>query len=679
MRTVGALLALFIPLIGRAHPVVREFAATGTVISVGSSRDFIIRNENGYAYLYNKLPSAPDRGDLVAVTGYVEIGLDHYENRCVTELEKLGDGILPPPEDVTLGQILEGRHLYHIVRTTGLVVSAAKDEVDPAYSYLILKSGQDMLQATVPDAGATNGLSHYIGTTVRVTGICHPNLGGRRIFIHNHLNVDNLSQIEILTPAPDDHFDVPELESAYYTNPRLIVSSDRRRASGTVTAVWGGGNFLLRTIDGRDIKVSLAAAQPLPCCGERVHVIGLPDTDLFHINLTHAEFRPATNDFTVAALVPSDLAAEDLFLDKNGKNRFDVDAHGQLIRLRGTIRGNPLYDGRLNLECGRFTIPLDISAIPETAQKLAPGSLVEVTGVCFLETDNWRPNVIVPQIRGITLITRFPSDIRVLATPPWWTPGRLLIVIGSLFAALVGILIWNRALNRLVERRGRQLFREQVARTSSELKVDERTRLAVELHDTLSQKLAGVAYQIASLHRILKTKPDAAAIRLQTAEQMLSSCRTELRHCLFDLRSDTLEDKDFPSAIQTCLRELEMSATINIDFPVDRAKLHDATAHAILCIIRELASNAFRHGLATTIDVCGRLEDGRLRFSVRDNGCGFDTESHPGVSDGHFGLHGIDERIQRLRGTFRIESTPGRGTTATCEIQTNRAEQRDNA
>lgn len=678
MRTADALLLILVPLLGRTHPIVREFAATGTVISVGSSRDFIIRNTDEYTFLYNKLQSAPHRGDLVAARGYVEVGLDHRENRCVTGLERLGTGEQPAPVDATLGQILTGRLIYHLVRTTGLVVSAAKDEIDPSFSYLILKSGQDMLQATFPDTGITNGLSRYVGTTVRVTGICIPNLGGRRIFIHNHINVDDPSKIEILNPAPDDHFDVPELESAYYTNPRDIVSLDRRRASGAVTAVWGGKNFLLRTIDGRDIKVSLATAQALPRCGERVHVIGLPDTDLFRINLTHAEFCPATNDFTVAALVPSDLAAEDLFLDKNGKNRFNADAHGQLIRLHGTIRGNPLYDGRLNLECGRFTIPLDISAIPETVQTLAPGSEIEATGVCILETDSWRPNVIVPQIRGITLVTRFPDDIRILASPPWWTPGRLLIVIGSLFAALVGILIWNRVLNRLVERRGRQLFREQVARSSSELKVDERTRLAVELHDTLSQKLAGVAYQVASLHRILKTKPDAAAVRLQTAEQMLSSCRTELRHCLFDLRNDTLEDNDFPSAIRTCLKELEMSAMINIDFPVDRTKLHDSTAHAILCIIRELASNAFRHGLATTIDVCGRLEDGRLRFSVRDNGCGFDTESHPGVSDGHFGLHGIDERIQRLRGTFRIESAPGRGTTATCEIQTNRAEQRDN-
>lgn len=673
MRTVGVLLVLLVPLIGWTHPVMREFAATGTVISSSSSRDFIIQDANEYTYLYNKLPSTPRRGDLVAVRGYIEIGLDHCENHCVTGLDRLGEGDLPSPEDVTLGQILEGRFLYHLVRTTGLVVSAAKDEVDPAYSYLILKSGQDMLQATFPDAGKTNHFSGFIGTTVRVTGICHPNLGGRRIFIHNHLNASDPSQIEILTPAPDDNFDVPEIESSYYTNPRLIVSSDRRRASGTVTAVWGGGNFLLRTVDGRDIRVSLAADHPLPRCGTRVHVIGLPDTDLFHINLTHAEFRSATNDFPVATLIPVDLSADKLLLDAKGRNRFNVDAHGQLVRLCGTIRGNPLYDGRINLECGSFTIPLDISAIPETAQELVPGSTVEAIGVCILETDSWRPNVIVPQIRGIMLVTRSPEDIRVLARPPWWTPRRLLIVIGSLITVLVGILIWNRILNRLVERRSRQLFREQVARSSSELKVDERTRLAVELHDTLSQKLAGVAYQIASLHRSLKTRPDAAA-RLQTAERMLSSCRTELRHCLFDLRSDTLEVKDFPTAILTCLGELEMSATVDIDFPVDRTRLHDATAHAVLCIIRELASNAFRHGHATSISVRGRLQNGVLAFSVKDNGCGFDMEDHPGVADGHFGLHGIGERIKRLRGTFTVESVPGRGTTATCEIQTGRSE-----
>ena len=152
---------------------------------------------------------------------------------------------------------------------------------------------------------------------------------------------------------------------------------------------------------------------------------------------------------------------------------------------------------------------------------------------------------------------------------------------------------------------------------------------------------------------------------------MLASCRTELRHCLFDLRSDALETGDFRAAIETCLGELKLSSAINVDFPVDRSRFHDATVHAILCIIRELSANAFNHGHATSIDIQGRLKNDRLILSVHDNGCGFDPASHPGVAEGHFGLHGVEERLNRLRGTFRIETSPGRGTTALCEIPAN--------
>ena len=76
------------------------------------------------------------------------------------------------------------------------------------------------------------------------------------------------------------------------------------------------------------------------------------------------------------------------------------------------------------------------------------------------------------------VVVRKSDDIRILARPPWWTTGRLLAVIGALLAALAGIFMWNRMLNRRAERRGLELAEEKVAHVTSELKVYERTRLA---------------------------------------------------------------------------------------------------------------------------------------------------------------------------------------------------------
>ena len=91
---------------------------------------------------------------------------------------------------------------------------------------------------------------------------------------------------------------------------------------------------------------------------------------------------------------------------------------------------------------------------------------------------------------------RTPSDVSVLSRPPWWTTGRLLAVIGSLLVALTAILAWNVVLNRTAERRGHQLMREQIGRAKANLKAEERTRLAVELHDSLAQSLTGASMEI---------------------------------------------------------------------------------------------------------------------------------------------------------------------------------------
>lgn len=69
-------------------------------------------------------------------------------------------------------------------------------------------------------------------------------------------------------------------------------------------------------------------------------------------------------------------------------------------------------------------------------------------------------------------------------------------MIGALLAALAGIFIWNRSLNRLAERRGRELTEESIAHIAAAMKVGERTRLAIELHDALSQNLTGVSLEI---------------------------------------------------------------------------------------------------------------------------------------------------------------------------------------
>ena len=85
-------------------------------------------------------------------------------------------------------------------------------------------------------------------------------------------------------------------------------------------------------------------------------------------------------------------------------------------------------------------------------------------------------------------------------------------------------------------------------------------------------------------------------------------------------------------------------------------------------IVRELVLNAIRHGQATSVSIAGCIDGNHLRFSVRDNGTGFDPSTAPGLSSGHFGLQGIRERIQDLDGTMNIESVHGEGSKVSISI-----------
>ena len=155
---------------------------------------------------------------------------------------------------------------------------------------------------------------------------------------------------------------------------------------------------------------------------------------------------------------------------------------------------------------------------------------------------------------------------------------------------------------------------------------------------------------------------------LGIAAKALKSCRDELRNCLWDLRSQALEEPNMTKAVLKTLQPIVNDSRLAVRFNVPRARLSDNTTHALLRVIRELVVNAIRHGNATTVKIAGTIDDDKLLCSVTDDGCGFDPETAPGVLQGHFGLQGIQERIDEIGGTFEIASAPEKGTKAKITI-----------
>lgn len=274
-------------------------------------------------------------------------------------------------------------------------------------------------------------------------------------------------------------------------------------------------------------------------------------------------------------------------------------------------------------------------------------SLIEVTGYRFYEIAGASNLEVFPRLVGVTIAPRTPEEFRVIAGPPWWTPLRATIALVALLIAFFIIFSINRI------------------RLKS--KISERTRLATELHDYLAQDLTAISYQLTAAKRARQRNLDDSRA-LNAADRMLGACRTELRRCLYDLRNDALDESDFARAVEITLRPLAKDVKCAVTLQFSRLPFDDAAAHSILSILRELLSNAISHGKATRFSISGLIENRRLIFTVRDNGCGFNSSSAPAQEEGHFGLSGVRERLLKLSGKITISSAPNEGTVITIVI-----------
>ena len=656
-----------------------DITARITQPGVPGKRSFVAEDETGAAR-FGTNPSVShlcptNAGDIVHIRGVTT----HSQSRArrfandTCEIELVRHGTRPAPIPISGHELYDREDVFQrLVSIEGTVHDAFRDEIDPLYSFIVLNSGGVIVYAILFSESVTSAeLDALVGSAVSVVGIDDENGLGGRAMIKRLVNIDTISDITILPASAADPFDVPPISEPALPRGATLSESSRRRANGHVVAVWdAASSALISTGNGELLRVDLRTP-PAPRYGECVEVVGLPETDLYRVNLTRAIWRPAPcRPFVEEA--PVDVTAEQLVSSRSDVTIKNAMLHGRAVRIRGVVRGLPaigLERGKVYLESEQSLIPVDASSCPEAFDGVSAGCLVEVSGTFVNDTENWRPNRVLPQIREVLIAVRRPGDVRVLARPPWWTPGRLLVLVGALVAVIFGVFAWNVALRRRAELRGKELAAEQVSHVTSKLKVYERTRLAVELHDSLSQTLTGVSMGIDSALDIAGDMSEELKRQLEYTSKAIEACRTELRNCLWDLRSQALEESDMNAAIQLALSQIVSRTTLNVRFEVPRSRLSDRTAHTILRIIRELAANAVRHGNATSIKIAGSIDGGKLRFSVTDNGNGFDPERAPGVAEGHFGLEGIRERVGHLDGEVDIRSSQGHGAKVTIAFE----------
>ena len=555
------------------------------------------------------------------------------------------------------------------IRLTGMVRDIVDDDLDSHYHFIVLDVDRATIYCPIADVPRKR-LTSLIGARVSVIGVQDSyNLSQGRRLLGKRLYVKSLDDITVLMPPPQDPFDVPRATDMRFAKAAVDAHFlGRVKMTGRVLAAWDRTHFLIRRDDGLLSKVE--TIDDAPPANAWVETVGTAESDLFNVNLLQAVWRPADGGSNAVEAVTS-TTAKAILENERGQHEISHEFYGRTVRLRGIVRSVQEKDGRtavITIENEGYQIAIRVSNVVGDLPATPAGSVIEATGVCVFDIDNWYPNAPFPYVKGFFVVPRTTEDIVVVDRPSWWTPGKLLAVIGALLAALIGFFVWNRALSILVERRGRQLHREQLQAVRSELKFLERSNLAVELHDAISQYLTAIALELRTVDELAGELPEGARHHLSVASRTLASCRDELRNCLWDLRHNTLNLNDIAEAIRLTVKPHIGEAHLTVRFDVARKSLSENVAHAVLQITRELAANAVRHGNATEIRIAGKLEGNALRFSVRDNGCGFSPDAAPGMEEGHFGLLGVRERVEKFEGTLKIESAPGRGTRITASI-----------
>ncbi len=196
--------------------------------------------------------------------------------------------------------------------------------------------------------------------------------------------------------------------------------------------------------------------------------------------------------------------------------------------------------------------------------------------------------------------------------------------------------------------------------------LEERQRLARELHDSVSQALYGIALGARTARTLLERDPKHAADPLDYVLSLAEAGLAEMRALIFELRPESLEKEGLVAALEkqaAALRarhEMEVEAIL-CEEPETPLKVKET----VYRIAQEALHNTVKHARASNIEIKMRCDSESVTLEVFDDGVGFDGQSD---FPGHLGLRSMRERASRLGGTLEVETAPGKGTRICAQI-----------
>ncbi|MDO8540018.1 MAG: histidine kinase [Opitutaceae bacterium] len=643
LTTVAAAFARWPELTVEQPPVRIEGVVTGTMPS-GAFR----LHDGELGIFVSKSPSGQKLvpGDRVAVAGVLRKG-GFSPWLLPTALIPLGRGPFPDARPASYSVLALGTADNQWLEIEGVVRSAELLEPRDFVAIDLGMEGESLRVLVNYSAGAD--LESLVDARVRMRGVAAVNVNKHGHVVEPSFRVPSFSEITMLRPPAPDPFAQPLVPvSRLMRLPPGETHRHRVRTSGVVTRRISDTTFFLR--DG-DLGLKVVMKPPVNFqSGDMVEAVGFPAMAEGLAVLQHAVARVITKGAPPPPVRPT---TAELLGGLYNSDLVRIDA--RLVDWSVTGQGVTLI-----LQSGDLLFKALYNHPPAAPLRLPEkNSLVTVTGICVISEleDIW-----FYQPRAFLLLVADAADVQLVQAPPWWTLERLwraLLTTGAILLGAAG-LVWS--LRRQIERK-RAVIEQQTRHAAA---LEERTRIARELHDTLEQGLTGLSLQMKAMETDLNGTTHPVRARLQFARQMLRQSRALARNAIRELREEAVPARleGLVAGLQRIAGSWNHSGALSVDIQVSGTvrSLPPRLENHLLGIGTEAMTNAVKHGRAETIHVQLDFRAAEVSLRIIDNGAGFEPAEQLDQSSGCFGLLGMRERAREIRGELRIESGAGRGT-----------------
>jgi signal transduction histidine kinase len=656
---------------------------------------FFIQDSSAGVFVENISKFQPNPGDVLVVSGVSYPG-GYAPIISKPNWMKVGEAPLPPARPVAIEQLMLGAEDGQRIEISGVIREA---ETTNNLLQIDLSSGGYRIRVYAPISPGIDPRK-LVGSKVDVKGTPATDYNAP---------LRRLLSVDVYVPIPDDFVIEKAAAADPFGGPLTLIShiaqyragrsyEDRIHVKGVVLYQRKGEDLFIRDATG-GLQIKSGQIQSV-AKGDVVEAVGFPAFENFLPVLEDATFKkvsdPQVNELPLS--VPTGELLEGMH-------------HSELITMRGTLLDRleeqgtspaiqPDIETILVLQTSNlmFTAKSETAGPSPSLKSIPIGSVIEVSGICFLQSDE------AGNIKSVQILLPTANSVRMISKPSWLTPEHLLITLAIAFLVIIVGMSWvvmvtrrNSALRYLIHERELdqkelqkahdtlesrvkerteqlkfQITAKKVAEVQFKATLTERTRLAKDLHDTIEQTMTGLTLQLNTVRKLFRVDPETTTHRLELIRNMVRMCRVDLKRSIWDLRSRELEQFDLCKAVSVSANRIADNAGIRVEVETkgNVRPLPEVIEENLLRICQEAVTNAVKHSGATLIKIELEFGNQNIILKVQDNGKGFLPENCAGPNDGHFGLLGMAERAKRLDGQIFITSAPGAGTSIRAELPT---------